>query len=74
MVAVPFDGAGNEPVVGRAVRLFRDDYDYGMGTMTANYDVTPDGRFLMLRREVPGGQVRIVVNWTEELKRIMAAP
>ena len=38
-----------------------------------NYDVTPDGRFLMIK---PGGedqaptQVNVVLNWFEELKRL----
>jgi hypothetical protein len=28
--------------------------------------VAPEGRFLMLRREVQGANLRIVLNWTEE--------
>ena len=40
----------------------------------ANYDVAPDGRFLMIK---PGGeeqaptQVNVVLNWFEELKRLV---
>jgi hypothetical protein len=34
--------------MGKAQALFRDDYDLGLGSTIANYDVTPDGRFLML--------------------------
>jgi eukaryotic-like serine/threonine-protein kinase len=49
LMAVPFDGRGEEPVLGKPVALFEDEYDLGLGTTTANYDVTPDGRFLMLR-------------------------
>ena len=70
IMAVPFDGSGDEPVMGTA--LFRDDYEYGPGLTIANYDATPDGRFLMLRRESHGGQLRVVLNWTEELKQIIA--
>jgi Tol biopolymer transport system component len=72
LMAVPFDGRGEEPVLGKPVALFEDEYDLGLGTTTANYDVTPDGRFLMLRREEKGGHLRIVLNWTEELKRTLA--
>jgi hypothetical protein len=39
----------------------------------ANYDVTADGRFIMIRRGLNGGRLRVVVNWTEELKRILAS-
>jgi hypothetical protein len=52
--------------------LFRDEYDMGSVTTNANYDVTADGRFLMLRREAVGGHLRIVLNWTEELMRTLA--
>jgi hypothetical protein len=72
IMAVPFDGSGDEPVMGKATALFRDDYEYGPGLVIANYDATPDGRFLMLRRESHGGQLRVVLNWTEELKQLIA--
>ena len=42
----------------------------------ANYDVSPDGqRFLMIKdsdTESFPSQINVVLNWTEELKRIMA--
>ena len=72
LTAVPFDGRASEPVIGKPRALFRDEYDYGLGLTIANYDVTPEGRFLMLRRDANGGHFRIVLNWTEELKRILA--
>lgn len=72
LMAVPFDGRASEPVMGKPLPLFRDEYDRGLGITVANYDVTPDGRFLMLRRESRGGDLRIVLNWTEELKRMLA--
>jgi serine/threonine protein kinase len=37
-----------------------------------NYDVTREGRFLMLRRGTQGGTLKVVLNWTEELKRALA--
>jgi Tol biopolymer transport system component len=40
-----------------------------------NYDVAPDGRFLMIRREdaLAELQLNVVLNWTEELKRLVAS-
>ena len=58
---------------GKPAALFADDYDFGPGTSIANYDVTPDGRFIMIRRGANGGKLRVVVNWTEELKQILAS-
>jgi hypothetical protein len=50
-----------------------EDYEFGGGNSIANYDVTADGRFIMIRRGPNGGKLRVVLNWTEELKRILAA-
>jgi hypothetical protein len=43
------------------------------GTTSSNYDVAPDGqRFLMVKHdEVASAQINVVVNWTEELKRMV---
>jgi len=40
-----------------------------------NYDVAPDGRFLMIRRDdaLVDLQVNVVLNWTQELKRLVTA-
>jgi Tol biopolymer transport system component len=73
IIAVPVDGSGPEPVFGKPVPLFADEYDFGRGVSIANYDVTPDGRFIMLRRGPHGGRLRAVVNWTEQLKQILAS-
>jgi serine/threonine protein kinase/Tol biopolymer transport system component len=72
-VAVSFDGSGGEPVLGKPEALFPDDYELGRGSSIANYDATPDGRFIVLRRDPSGNKLRVVFNWTEELKRILAA-
>ncbi|MBI1789028.1 MAG: PD40 domain-containing protein [Acidobacteria bacterium] len=46
------------------------------GPTSSNYDVTPDGQhFLMVQdsgKEVAPSQINVVLNWTEELKRLMA--
>jgi serine/threonine-protein kinase len=72
IMSVAFDGSGAEPVLGKPTPLFADVYDFGQGLSIPNYDVTPDGRFLMLRRGTQGGTLRVVLNWTEELKRMLA--
>ncbi len=51
MVAVSVDTSGAEPIFGSPTPLFADEYDFGLGTSIPNYDVTSDGRFLMLQRE-----------------------
>ncbi len=40
---------------------------------TQQYDVTPDGqRFLMIKQEqTEGAQINVVLNWFEELKRLV---
>jgi serine/threonine-protein kinase len=73
IVAASLDASGAEPVFGKPTALFTDDYDFGSGASVANYDVTPDGRFIMIRRGANGGKLRVIVNWTEELKQILAA-
>ena len=40
----------------------------------ANYDVSPDGkRFVMVKDETGSGRLNVVLNWTEELKRLVPA-
>ena len=39
IVAAGLDASGAEPVFGKPVALFTDDYDFGPGTSIANYDV-----------------------------------
>ncbi len=73
IVAAALDTSGTEPVFGKPVALFVDDYDFGPSISSANYDVTADGRFIMIRRGVNGGRLRVVINWTDELKQILAA-
>jgi Tol biopolymer transport system component len=73
IVAVTLDASGAEPVFSKPVALFADTYDFGAGASIANYDVTADGRFVMVRRGANGGRLRVIINWTEELKQILAS-
>jgi serine/threonine-protein kinase len=61
--------------VGKPRMLFEDHYVPTLATK-ANYDVTPDGqRFLMVKESEHEGssptQINVVLNWTEELKRLV---
>jgi eukaryotic-like serine/threonine-protein kinase len=73
MMAATFAASGAEPALGKPVPLFTDEYDFGQNVSVPNYDVTRDGRFIMLRRDTHGGRLRAVINWTEELKRVLSA-
>ena len=73
MVAAALNASGAEPAFGKPVALFADDYDFGVASNNANYDVTADGRFIMIRRGVNGGKLNLVLNWTEELKQMLAS-
>ena len=43
--------------------------DYPVGPQVANYDVSADGRFLMMKgRQWPEGQVIIVQNWFTDIR------
>jgi len=59
---------------GRSAVLFTGDYQ-SIG-YNRQYDVTPDGqRFLMLKQEQTRvGQINVVLNWFEELKRLVPTP
>jgi dipeptidyl aminopeptidase/acylaminoacyl peptidase len=72
LMAVAFDPSRSEPSFGKPAPLFTDEYDFGQGISIPNYDVTNDGRFIMLRRGPHGGDLRVVLHWTEELKGILA--
>jgi len=73
MMAATFGASGANPIFGKPVALFTDEYDFGSNNSIANYDVTRDGRFIMLRRGASGGGLHAVINWTEELKHVLAA-
>jgi serine/threonine-protein kinase len=64
----------NPAAWGRPVTLFEGDYVRYEGLGPPEWDVAPDGRFLMLKRTgalQPPPQVIVVLNWIEELKRLM---
>jgi Tol biopolymer transport system component len=76
MMAVDLDTqTGFTP--GKPHVLFEGDFEAThFGYVRANYDVAPDGqRFLMAQpaapAEAPPSQISVVLNWSEELKRLV---
>ena len=57
--------------------LFEGSYSYGRLDLTSQYDVSSDGqRFVMLKESSDEGerstiQIHVVLNWFEELKRLV---
>ena len=78
MMAVPVD---TEPTfsAGDPEVLFEQQYSYFRQDRT--YDVAPDGRFLMIKEgattddgSAPTAQITVVLNWFEELQRLVPSP
>jgi len=66
-------GIKTEPTftVGSPVVLFTGRYTTFTGP-TLNYDISPDGqRLLMIKQEEGPDQINVVLNWFEELKRLV---
>jgi len=63
--------SGPDIEVGASVLLFRAAFELNPGG-DANYDVSPDGRFIMIQRAASAtpAEIHVVVNWFEELKRL----
>ena len=60
----------NGAVTARTV-LFEDRFQMSNAT---NYDVFPDGRFLMLQGNSDARQLTVLVNWSTELRRLTPVP
>ena len=73
MIATEMVRRGMDPTFGKPAALFADEFDFGPSISITNYDVTRDGRFIMLRRGSHGSSLRVVIHWAEELKQILAA-
>ena len=52
--------------------LFEGNFIYNTGGWAPSYDISPDGeRFLMITSEAQPNELHIVLNWFEELKRLV---
>jgi hypothetical protein len=59
-------------VLGTPRLLFDRRYAFGTGITIPNYDVSPDGqRFVMVKDESGAGRLNVVLNWSEELNRLV---
>jgi hypothetical protein len=58
---------------GKPTFLFEGGYELAGENPVTQYDVTPDGRFVMIRTDESSGptQINVVLNWFEELKRLV---
>jgi serine/threonine-protein kinase len=81
IVAVPFTVSGGTFIPGKPITLF-SQASLGSGTtVRANYDVAPDGRFLLNQVMTEAGQqrnrrifpstLRFVLNWTQEVQQLL---
>ena len=70
MMAVSVDTSGGIRT-GRPRVLFQGDFEYAQ--RLRNYDVAPDGRFLMVQvpESAERGRLVVVINWFEELERLV---
>jgi hypothetical protein len=81
IVAVPFTVSAGTFVPGKPVTLFSQASLGGGTTVRANYDVAPDGRFLLNQVMTEAGQernrrifpstLRFVLNWAQEVQQLL---
>ena len=65
---------GSPPSVSKVRSLFPDSFESPQAGSHTGYDVFPDGRFLMIQAGSGSdlaSEIVVVVNWTEELKRLI---
>jgi serine/threonine-protein kinase len=63
-----------ELALGKPSLLFEGQYETSRRDLSeSNYDVAPEGRFIMLRRDetAESSEIVVVTNWFEELKRLV---
>ena len=71
MLAVPVDTA-HAFSAAKPVLLFEGRYIIDFATLGLDYDVAPDGRFLMMKpseEEQAPPRLNVVLNWVDELTR-----
>ena len=75
LMAVPMQTSGTTFAAGTPVRVLETAYLTPLASYDRPYDVAPDGqRFLMIKENSPSataGRMVVVVNWSEELKRLV---
>lgn len=70
MMTVAVDGSGAAFRAGQPERLFEGRY---LDDQTRNYDVAPDGRFLMIKQADTLRRIHVVVDWLEDLRPFLGS-
>ena len=71
MMVVDVSRRDGDLMLGQPRVLFEQRYAFGAATI-AGYDVSSDGqRFVMVKDDSSSGRLNIVINWFEELKRLV---
>jgi serine/threonine-protein kinase len=66
---------GRAPTLSAPTLLFETPYAFGAGVTIPNYDISADGRrFVMVKEDSNASRLNVVINWFEELKRLVPAP
>ncbi len=60
---------GTNPGAEAPEKLFEGNYVQSVGEKS--WDIAPDGRFLMKKLVKPEYSINVVLNWQEELKRVV---
>jgi serine/threonine-protein kinase len=78
LMMVPVNAGDSAWNAGLATKLIEGRYYFGDGgaAPSRHYDVAPDGQRFLMIKEVGGGastpqNIAVVLNWTEELKRLV---
>jgi len=72
MYAVPITTQPVFQVIGDPDLLFQGRFVVQSGGRNANYDVDADGNFYIAQRPEGGERVNVVLNWDQELERLLA--
>jgi serine/threonine-protein kinase len=71
MMAVAVRAAGQRLTFGKPVFLFEQRFVIGTSVTFPNFDLSPDGRrFVVIKNPSNSGRLDVVLNWTQELKRL----
>ena len=73
MMSVDVDASGTQVRLSSPKLLFEQPFTTGAYVTTANYDVTPEGGFVMLQAGPGVPRLAVILNWFEELRRRFGA-
>jgi hypothetical protein len=72
MMAVDVSESGDDLTMLTQRQLFEAPYEFGSGQTVPNYDVSGDGQsFVMVKTESGEARLNVVLNWFDELKRLV---